>query len=173
MDPFIGEVIMFGGNFAPRLYARCDGQLLAIANNNALFALFGTIYGGNGSTTFGIPDMRGRLPLHQGRGPGLTTRLIGQKFGSETVNLKTENLPSHNHGIQASKDEGDTNDGAGKVFARSPQDIFIFTDQTTDLVTMSEKEIGNSGGNVPHTNLMPFLCINFCVALEGLFPPRN
>ncbi len=119
MDPFIGEIIMFGGNFAPRSWAFCDGQLLAISQYNALFSLFGTIYGGDGRTTFGLPDLRGRIPVHQGSGPGLTPRQIGTRSGSEQVTLTPQDLPSHTHAWKASSAGATNRTPAGNGKARS------------------------------------------------------
>lgn len=170
-EPFVGEIRMFAGNFAPRSWAFCDGQLLAVSQNDALFSLFGTIYGGDGRTTFGLPDMRGRLPLHQGAGPGLSERRLGSKGGTEQVTLTTNQLPPHNHTISASSSDAESanNNPVGNVLAVSGAKIYG-EDHALDL---NSSTLSNTGGSHPHTNLMPTLCVNFIVALQGIYPSRN
>lgn len=170
MEPFVGEIRMFAGNFAPRGYALCDGQLLPIAQNNLLFSLFGTIYGGDGETTFGLPDLRGRLPVHMGNGPGLTNRPIGQKSGSETVTISTSQMPAHAHTMFASGDSGSDSRAECNVTAsNTPVDIYF--DNPPLTTNMSASAIGStSGRGLAHNNVMPFLCINFIVSLTGFFP---
>ena len=169
-EPFLGQICMFGGTFAPRGWALCDGQLLSINGNEALFSLLGTVYGGDGRTTFGLPDLRGRLPLHQGAGPGLTPRPIGSKVGIEEVTLGANQMPPHKHTPQGSTDAALTNAPAGKVTADA--ELNIYSDGApTDA--MSTKAIGDAGGDQEHTNLMPFLVVNFIIALQGVFPSRN
>lgn len=169
-EPFVGEIRMFAGNFAPRGWAFCDGQLLAVSQNDALFSLLGTIYGGDGRTTFGLPDMRGRIPLHQGTGPGLSPRRLGSKGGLEQVTLTSNQLPSHNHTITASSaDDKTDNNPVGRVLAVSGAKIYG-EDHALD---MNSSAISNTGGSSPHTNLMPALCVNFIVALLGIYPSRN
>ncbi len=170
-DPFVGEIRMFAGNFAPRNYALCDGQLLAVSQNDALFSLFGTIYGGDGRTTFGLPDLRGRVPLHYGSGPGLTPRVIGNKSGSETATVSEAQLPAHSHPMQATEDLADTPNPGGKIAARSTSvDLYISEAPGTALRTDSITAVG---GGQAHPNLMPYLCVNFIVALFGVYPSRN
>lgn len=169
-EPFVGEIRMFAGNFAPRGWAFCDGQLLSVSQNDALFSLMGTIYGGDGRTTYGLPDMRGRIPLHAGSGPGLTPRRLGAKFGTENETLTVNQLPSHSHNWQASTDAANTRDTAGNVLAQSIPDIYNTRRSPINLNTSS---VSNVGGSRSHTNLMPFLCINFIVALFGIYPSRN
>ena len=165
---------MFAGNFAPRSWAFCDGQLLAISQNDALFSLLGTIYGGDGRTTFGLPDMRGRLPLHAGSGPGLTTRNIGAKTGQETANVSVNQLPSHNHDVLVSSSAGTQNAPANAFLASSPNVRLFRPQSTTTGVTLAGDTIGQSpGGAQNHSNLMPFLCVNFIIALFGIYPSRN
>ncbi len=161
---------MFAGNFAPRNWALCDGQLLAISQNNALFSLLGTIYGGDGRTTFGLPDLRGRLPLHAGTGAGLSLRRIGSKSGSESVTIVTTQLPSHNHPLQGSSSAATTPDPSGNVFARSSGDAY---GSDLSASNMNGAAVSNSGGGQAHTNLMPSLAVNFIVALFGVYPSRN
>ncbi|MCA9441424.1 MAG: phage tail protein [Candidatus Omnitrophica bacterium] len=170
-EPFVGEIRMFAGNFAPRGWAFCDGQLLAVSQNDALFSLLGTVYGGDGRTTFGLPDMRGRIPVHPGTGPGLSPRQLGQKSGSEQVTLTPTQLPSHTHPLQASLDGATEINPQAKVTAQAPTgDIYGNIDTLTNLNTQAVTE---AGGNQPHYNLMPFLCIHFIIALFGIYPSRT
>jgi len=173
-EPFVGEIRMFAGNFAPRGWAFCDGQLLAVSQNDALFSLFGTIYGGDGRTTFGIPDMRGRIPLHLGDGPGLSPRREGAKGGSEKVTLTGNQMPSHTHTVRAGNDVANSATLAGKVLAQlnvTDNDVF-YTDpgKSAPLITGT---VANTGGSQSHTNLMPTLCVHFIVALFGIYPSRQ
>ncbi|MCP4379322.1 MAG: phage tail protein [bacterium] len=173
-DPFIGEIRMFAGNFAPRGWAFCDGQLLAVSSNEALFSLLGTIYGGDGRTTFGLPDLRGRLPIHQGQGPGLTGRDIGSRDGVETAPALTEaNLPGHSHPPVALSTSGTNSDPANGTWANASA-VHYTTDQSTSG-TMNNDAILDAGQSSPatHPNLMPFAVINFIIALVGIFPTRN
>jgi len=169
-EPFVGEIKMFAGSFAPRGWAFCDGQLLGIAQNDALFSLLGTIYGGDGRTTFGIPDLRGRLPIHMGSGPGLSPRQIGAKSGSESVTVVTTQLPSHTHPLQASSSAATTPDPSGKAFARSSGDAY---GSDFSASNMSPAAVGSSGGSQAHSNMQPWLAVNFIVALFGVYPSRN
>ncbi len=170
-EPFVGEIRMFAGNFAPRGWAFCDGQLLAVSQNDALFSLLGTIYGGDGRTTFGLPDLRGRIPLHQGTGPGLSPRRLGSKGGSENVTLTTNQLASHSHDWNANTAPATGDAPQGKVVAEAAGPSFYkATGQTIDFAS---DMIANTGGSGPHTNLMPTLCINFIIALFGIYPSRH
>lgn len=170
-EPFVGEIRMFAGNFAPRGWAFCDGQLLAVSQNDALFSLLGTIYGGDGRTTFGLPDMRGRLPIHAGTGPGLSPRRLGAKLGSENETLTVNQMPSHTHPMRAATTAGTDNNPQGKMTAESPSlDIYVEDSQTVNL---SSEAITSVGGSRSHSNLMPFLCINFIIALFGIYPSRH
>ena len=169
-EPFIGEITMFAGNFAPRGWALCDGQLVAISQNSALFSLLGTAYGGDGRTTFGLPDLRGRVPVHHGSGPGLSSRVIGQKSGAESVSLVSTHLPAHTHPLQGSTDAATTPDPSGNVFARTSGDAY---GSDFSASNMNGDAVSNRGGNLSHTNLMPFQVVNFIVALVGTFPSRN
>jgi microcystin-dependent protein len=171
MEPFLGQIKMFAGNFAPRGYAFCDGQLLSIASNTALFSLLGTIYGGDGRTTFGLPDLRGRLPVHQGTGFGLTPRNIGQKAGVETVVLTAGQLPVHTHTPQATNIPGSGSSPAGAVPAGATGGSYYTAEEPTE--EMNAGVVSNAGGNQQHTNVMPFFCINFIIALTGLYPSRT
>ena len=169
-DPFVGEIRMFAGNFAPRNWAFCDGQLLAISQNDALFSLLGTTYGGDGRTTFGLPDLQGRVPVHAGSGPGLSNRPLGSKSGSESVTLGSTQLPSHTHALQGSGDAATTPDPSGNVFARSSGDAY---GSDFSASNMNAAAVGGSGGGQAHTNLMPSLVVNVIVALFGIYPSRS
>ncbi len=169
-EPFIGEVKMFGGNFAIRGYAFCDGQLMDISQNDALFSLIGTIYGGDGTTTFALPDLRGRIPLHQGTGPGLTNRPIGQKSGTETVTLTVQQIASHNHTANVNSQDGTNGNPQNGVVAQTTAGPFNTTAVNNQ---MGNQSIGQTGGSQPHDNMQPYLCISFIIALEGIYPPRN
>lgn len=170
-EPFVGEIRMFAGNFAPRGWAFCDGQLLAVSQNDALFSLLGTIYGGDGRTTFGLPDMRGRVPMHAGSGPGLSPRRLGAKAGAENVTLTVNQLPSHTHNLQASQDLAGQSAPQGLVPGNSPSiDLYRETAPTGNVSTNA---ITSIGGSRKHTNLQPFLCINYIIALVGIYPSRN
>ena len=179
MEPFLGEIIMFAGNFAPQGWALCDGQLLAINTNQALFSLLGTTYGGDGRTTFALPDLRGRLTMHPGSGPGLSTRRSGEKGGAETVTLTLQQMPSHNHTasgtIQAKNGRPDESNPGGTVPASLSQGAegYAETSNTTMKADGVNVTVGNSGGSQPHNNLQPYQCVNFIIALVGIFPSRN
>jgi microcystin-dependent protein len=170
-EPFIGEIRMFGGNFAPRGWAFCNGQMLSIAQNTALFSLLGTMYGGDGRTTFALPDMRGRAPIHQGQGPGLSQRPIGAKGGTEKVLLSVANLPSHTHLARANSAGATQPSPAGNVPATTPGPSY---QPAPDGGTqMNPNFIAPSGGGQGHPNMQPFLAVSFIIALEGIFPSRN
>ena len=171
-EPFISEIFMAGMNFAPRGYASCDGQVLPIAQNTALFALLGTTFGGNGQTTFALPDLRGRLPMHQGTGPGLTPRTIGEQSGQETVTLTSAQIPAHNHVLNAVSEAGDVSAPAGGYLANSGA-LDKEYKVTGTVVPMNGNAVGLTGGSQPHDNLPPFLVINFYIAIQGIFPSRN
>jgi microcystin-dependent protein len=170
-DPFVGEIRLFGGNFAPQGWALCNGQLLAIAQNTALFSLLGTNYGGDGRTTFALPDLRGRAPIHMGQGSGLTPRSIGSVSGRETVALTTQECPVHSHSAS----------GANGANQPSPVGNFWSTDpngntaaySTTANSVMSLAAIGAAGAGQPHDNMQPYLAVNYIIALAGVFPPRS
>lgn len=170
MDDFLGIIKIFAGNFAPRGWAFCDGQLLSISQNSALFSLLGTTYGGDGMTTFALPDLRGRAPVHAGNGPGLTDRRIGQRFGSETVTLTEANLPGHSHTTSVNAaSEGDTDNPTGSVVAGNGVNSF----GTASDTTLSSETTGNTGGGQAINNLQPVLVINYIIALQGIFPSRS
>ena len=162
---FIGQVMMAGFNFAPRFWALCNGQLLPINQNQALFALLGTTYGGNGQTTFALPNLRGRLPIHVGNG-----HTLGEAAGSTAVTVNIQQLPTHLHGLQASSNStGTTADPTGAF----PAPVNTGYTPPASLVTLSPQSVTSVGGNQPHTNMMPYLVLNFIIALQGIFPSRN
>ena len=161
---------MFAGNFAPRGWAFCDGQLLAVSQNDALFSLLGTIYGGDGRTTFGLPDLRGRIPVHAGHGPGLSERRLGAKGGSEAETLTVNQLPSHGHALQASDTAASESNPAGNLTAEATTRFYR---APGTLANMSSSALSSTGGSRSHTNLMPYLCVHFIVALFGITPSRH
>lgn len=167
-EPFIGEIRLFAFNFAPRGWALCDGQLLDIASHTALFSLLGTTYGGDGRTTFGLPDLRGRVAVHKGTGPGLTPRNMGQKAGVERVTLTIPELPPHRHSLVCAAEAANQGKPAGNELAASN----IYHAPTSDAV-LAASSIGQTGGGQSHENMQPFLVANYCIALTGLFPSRN
>jgi len=169
-EPFVGEIRMFAGNFAPRGWAYCDGQLLAIAQNDALFSLLGTNYGGDGRTTFGLPDLRGRLPMHQNPGTGFR---LGQKGGTETVTLTVNQLPSHTHTLKYSQNRADTSNPVDSVLARSASGDRQYAAQATNIAGMHPDAVALIGGSRNHNNMPPFLCLHFIIALFGIYPSRT
>lgn len=175
MDPLLGEIRMFGGNFAPRGWQLCNGQLLSIAQNTALFSILGTTFGGNGQTTFGLPDYRGRVPMHWGQGTGLTARTLGEVDGVEAVTLLSTQMPMHTHSLTGSTGSGTTDDPTGGVLGK-PADSdgnAVTLYNTTPNAPMLPGAIGVAGGSQPHPNMQPYLCVSFIIAVEGVFPSRN
>jgi microcystin-dependent protein len=170
-EPYIGEIRMFGGNFAPRGWALCDGQLLAISQNTALFSLLGTTFGGDGRTTFGLPDLRGRAPMHWGQGPGLANRVLGESAGEEAVTLLGTQLPPHNHIVAAVSGPGNAGSPPDALWAASSSRDSIYSTTAPDT-QMSPQAIGGGGGGQPHDNMSPYLVVTFIIALEGIYPPR-
>ena len=166
-EPFIAEIKIWATNFAPRGWAFCDGQLLPIAQNTALFSLVGTTYGGDGRTTLGLPSLAGRLPMHPGRGPGLTSRRLGEQAGTESSTLSLSQVASHSHAPQGFP----TTDVANPTSARGIGATPIYGSGT--VVDMAPDMVGDTGGGQAHSNLQPFLSVNFCIALVGLYPSRN
>ena len=169
-DPFIGEVIMFAGNFAPRGWALCDGQLLSISQNTALFSLLGTTYGGDGRTTFGLPDLRGRVAIHPGNGPGLSNYKLGQKGGVESATMTIQNMPSHNHTIGAYGQAPNTNDPNGAVMANLGPIPAIYSNK---LGKVQMNPTGHTGGEQPFDIRQPYVTVNYIIALQGTYPSRN
>lgn len=172
MEPFIGEIIMFGGNFAPRGWALCDGALLSISQNQALFSILGTTYGGDGRTTFQLPDLRGRVSMHPGSGPGLTPRQLGEKGGTETNTLTTAQLPAHNHSVSVGVSGATGEEAApnGNVIASLTN---AFNEDATAGQALGGVNQSNVGGGNSVNNIQPFQCVNYIIALEGTYPSRN
>lgn len=174
MEPFIGMITIFAGNFAPRGWAFCNGQLLAISQNTALFSLLGTIYGGDGRTTFGLPDLRGRVPIHAGNGPGLEDIRLGAKSGLNRTFINLQNLPSHNHQVRIpSKEEANTETAKGNFIASAGFDGFGTTQDIGD--EMAPFNTANSGEDQPRplNNMQPYLGLNFIIATQGIYPSRS
>ena len=174
-EPFIGEIKIVGFNFPPRSWATCDGQLLPITQNDALFSLLGTIYGGDGRTTFALPDLRGRFPMHTGSGPGLSSRPIGQKSGSEVHTLSVANMPSHSHGgtIVTSTDEGDRTDPSGAFLARPEEPVQPYAGTTGGTMAANSIQTYTAGNGTQVSHMPPYLVLNFVIALVGIYPSRN
>lgn len=181
-EPFLGQISMFGFGFAPRGWATCDGQILSIAQNTALFSLLGTTYGGNGQTTFALPDLRGRVGVHQGQGPGLSSYTLGEVTGTENVTLVQTQIPAHTHtvtiaiGANAAPQTGVDNPSDAVPAGGSGQNVYASgpPDGATKMnALMATATVGIAGGSQPHDNLQPLLCISFCIALQGIFPSRN
>jgi microcystin-dependent protein len=176
-QPFVGEIRMFGGNFAPVNWAFCNGQLLSIASNNVLFALIGTTYGGDGVNTFQLPNLQGRLPVHMGTGIGLSTYVIGQISGTETVALTTSTMPSHQHNVVATTNTATSNLPSGALFASTPVPTpgasGAYDGGSATFGTLQATTVQTAGSSLPHNNLMPFQCVSFIISLFGIFPSRN
>lgn len=168
-EPFLGQICPFGFNFPPRGWAQCGGQIMSIAQNTALFSLLGTMYGGNGQTTFGLPDLRGRVAISDGQGSGLSSYAVGEQGGAEIISLSQQQLPSHSHTLQAGRG-ADSAFPPGMLLANAPNNIY---GPPPPAGTMDGGAIGVTGGGQPHENRQPYLVINWCIALEGIFPPRN
>lgn len=172
MDPFVAEIRIFPFNFAPKGWAFCDGQLLPLSQNTALFSLLGTTYGGDGKSNFALPNMQGNAPMHPGQGPGLSLHDLGETGGSDTVMLLESEIPSHPHTMRADLiDPADTN-------AVSPNASYALSTggtlyQTAANVNLADQALTPAGGDQPHNNMQPYLTLNFCIALQGVFPPRT
>jgi microcystin-dependent protein len=170
-DPFVAEIRIFPFNFAPKGWAWCDGQLLPLSQNTALFSLLGTTYGGNGKSNFALPDLQGRAPMHPGQGPGLSLHDLGETGGSETVTLLESEIPSHSHALTASQGDAIERVPAGQLLATG---IAIGQYGAPAAMTaMSPNTVTPAGGDQPHNNLQPYLTFYFCIALQGVFPPRT
>jgi microcystin-dependent protein len=170
-DPFVAEIRIFPFNFAPKGWAFCSGQLLPISQNTALFSLLGTTYGGNGQSNFALPDMQGNAPMHPGQGPGLSLHDLGETDGSENVTLLESEMPLHTHTLGSTNQAGED---------RTPQDELLskavggnLYGNPTNLVQFDPSALPPAGGSLPHNNMMPYLTLNFCIALQGVFPPRS
>jgi microcystin-dependent protein len=172
-NQYLGEIKMFAGNFAPTGWAMCNGQTLSISANAALFALLGTTYGGNGTTTFQLPDMRSRVPIHQGQGNGLSPYVEGQVGGVENVTLTTSNLPSHTHPINCVGSGGNQANPTGAYPAIESTGTSLDYSTAAPTGQMSSNSTVSVGNNIPITNIQPYLTVNFIIALQGIFPARN
>jgi len=173
-DPFVAEIRIFPFNFAPKGWAFCDGQLIPISQNTALFSLLGTTYGGDGKSNFALPDLQGRAPMHPSQGPGLSLHDLGEESGSETVTLLESEIPSHSHSMMASTQPGeDPVPNPDEALARSVGASLYQNVINSNIVQLSLNALAPVGGDQPHNNLMPYLTLNFCIALQGVFPPRS
>ena len=172
-DPFVAEIRIFPFNFAPKGWAWCDGQLMPLSQNTALFSLLGTFYGGDGKSTFALPDLQGRAAMHAAQGAGLSQRFLGEIGGSETVTLLESEMPFHTHSVMAtgSFDVGDTNVPTANSIAQST-DGNAYTNVASNLTPLNFEAVGIVGGDLPHNNMMPYLTMYFNIALQGVFPPR-
>jgi microcystin-dependent protein len=170
-EPFLAEIRMMGFNFAPRGWGFCDGQILPINQNQSLYSLLGTTYGGDGRTSFALPDLRGRTPIHVGRSNGGQFHTEGQKSGEETHTLSANEMPQHDHQFEGSSAVGDTPIPVGNVLADSPANFY--RSPGTNEVQLRAGTITNVGGGQAHENMQPYIAVNFCIALQGLFPSRN
>lgn len=170
-DPFVAEIRIYPFNFAPTGWAFCDGQLMPISQNTALFSLIGTYYGGNGKSNFALPDLQGRSPMHPGQGPGLSLHDLGENGGTETVTLLESETPAHNHSVTVSGRAANENDAKDLYWAGTT--IKAYATGTGNLVPMAPEALPPAGGDQPHNNLQPYLTLNFCIALQGVFPPRS
>jgi microcystin-dependent protein len=175
-EPYIAEIKMFGGTFAPRNYALCNGQIMAISQNTALFSLLGTTYGGNGTTTFALPNMQGRAPVHQGNGAGIDPVSLGEMAGEPSVTLTTSNLPTHTHPISgaliANSNPGET-PASNTLFTNSAPNQLYAAALGTGGLNLAPQTITMAGGSLPHNNMQPYLAVTFIIALQGVFPARN
>ena len=171
-DPFVAEIRIFPFSFAPRGWAFCDGQLLPISQNTALFALLGTTYGGDGRSTFALPDLQGRAPMHPGAGVGLSPHQLGDRGGRETVALLESEIPAHSHAMMAQSGSANSKVPTGKVLAH-PARGMTYTSPSANLVALANDALAPVGDQAAHNNMMPYLTLCFCIALQGVFPPRS
>jgi len=174
-EPFVAEIRIFAGNFAPRGWAFCDGQLLPVSQNTALFSLIGTTYGGDGRTTTALPNLQGRAPMQPGRGPGLTSRRLGERGGVETVTLSEAQMPDHTHNLQGSTDEAEFDGSpnpAGNLTGVVEGGAEVYA-AANNLQSLAPTAVANTGGSQAHNNMQPFLAMNFIIALVGLYPSRS
>ena len=170
-DPFVAEIRMFGFNFAPRGWAFCNGQILPISQNTALFSLLGTVYGGDGKSTFALPNMQGNAPMHPGQGPGLSLHDLGEIGGTANVTLLESEIPSHTHTMRASLDDADLAiPQPTRSLAKPSANLYSPSGATSPLALQA---LAPAGGGLPHSNMQPYLTLNFCIALQGVFPPRS
>ncbi|MBN2068008.1 MAG: phage tail protein [Opitutales bacterium] len=183
-EAYVGEIRMFGGNFAPVNWFFCNGALLPISGNETLFSLIGTTYGGDGMSSFGLPDFRGRIPVHQGQGPGLSNRYMGSRYGVENVTLTLENMPAHSHTLQASTDTATMSEPEGNVLATGEivtdgqgnpgvGSVELYSTVSSKLANFEDVAVDSCGGGYAHPNCMPTLAINYIICSRGLYPPRS
>jgi microcystin-dependent protein len=179
-DPFVAEIRIFAGNFAPTGWAMCDGQILSISQNTALFSLLGTTYGGNGQSTFALPDLQGRAPMHPGQNvPGLSDTFLGEEAGEEALTLLQTQIPAHTHDSPVpsfrsfGSDVGDNKTPTGLIYAKDGLGQTAIFGTGASNTTMSPNMLQLTGGSLPHNNMQPYLVLNFIIALQGVFPPRN
>ncbi|MEO8669970.1 MAG: tail fiber protein [Tahibacter sp.] len=172
-DPFVAEIRMFAGNFAPRGWALCDGQLLPISQNTALFSLLGTTYGGDGKSTFALPDLQGSTPIGQGQGGGLSDRFLGESSGTPTVTLLSTEMPIHSHNLRGNFNPADVNDPSpARAMARSGTGFLYQSNSTANLTPMNQQAVSIMGSSSPHNNMQPYLTVTFILAMQGVFPAR-
>jgi microcystin-dependent protein len=172
-DPFVAEIRIFPFNFAPKGWAFCNGQLLPLSQNTALFSLLGTTYGGDGKSTFALPNLQGSAPMHPGQGPGLSLHDLGEQAGSETVTLLVSEIPAHSHTMMASTQDGGDSHPQNNLLAQGIG-VGMYTDENTGpFVNMNPNTLPPAGGSLPHNNMQPYLTLSFCIALQGVFPPRT
>jgi len=172
MDPFVAEIRIFPFNFAPKGWALCNGQILPISQNTALFSLLGTTYGGDGKSNFALPNLQGSVPMHPGQGPGLSLHDLGETGGSDTVSLLESEMPAHSHNWMASNQDGTDQSPVNEMFAGGVGGISMYA-APASITQLASNALPPAGGNQPHNNLMPYLTLNFCIALQGVFPPRT
>ncbi len=172
-DPYTGEIRMFGGNYAPLNWGFCNGQILDIQAYDQLFSIIGTTYGGDGIQNFALPDFRGRIPVHLGTGPGLSTYGIGVKRGSESVTLTTQNIPAHNHRFNVSTLSASTNDPQDNVIGNTTYEIYKANPDPDQFASMHPSSIAPTGQSQSHTNMQPYLCVSFIICLYGIYPSRS
>lgn len=172
-EAITGEIRMFAGTFAPRLWAFCDGAILPTSGNEALFSLIRNRYGGDGISNFALPDLRGRVPIHYGTGAGLTPRLLGEKIGIERVQLSTQEIPLHDHRMQATIKPGTTQSPEDAILADPATTVYVYHESSLNTVPYLEQAVGNKGESDAHNNMQPFLCVSFIICLAGDYPARN
>jgi len=171
-EPFVGQITLFAGNFAPSGWAFCNGQTILFAQNIPLYVVIGNTYGGTPNVNFNLPDLRGRVPVHPGNGPSLTPRVLGEKSGTESETLTTGQMPAHSHALMAKNAAGNVTNASGNVLANeAPKQTAVYSNQAGDASMGAS--IANAGSSLPHNNMPPFLAINFIIALDGIFPSQN